>query len=513
MSPSLVKHLFAHSSGSTSHSLPHSPVTRVIDEVDGEPSWLEVVSGPSSTLGNMTDREAYENDRRTAPRSRWNLNTWLDRLRLHSRDDPAVDLEDEANGQISPSTSLIDEIPISKGDRISVVDGSAMGPTGLGKTTFIDRAVGNPDAGYGSTSFTKDVRPVRYPHPDGVRSIILVDTPGCNDSMADFQVLGEIALSLTAMQVAYLALKFSILTLSSYDKNIELNGFLYFLPISVDIILETVSRNYNIFKEMCGKDYFKNVIFVTTMWDEVSEEVGSERKQDLRSDFWREMINLGSTSHRFQGTTESAWKIINFLSDSRTAERRRLQIQREMVDDHLPLQLTAAGGAIINRLLVLCGTEFGLSSSGDCGAEGYWSSLAQIRDAITVCLVIALSIQPMTGTHHVFFQVVEIATLLINMLVEHVKQAKQTRISADIKTAIGEFEKEMKGVQDIVRDPAQRTPEARRVLRSTDVRIISSCASSMRGVCDALRSTSSINHDISSINDGFEALKRGIGYC
>ncbi|KAI5985494.1 hypothetical protein EDD15DRAFT_2532748, partial [Pisolithus albus] len=155
--------------------------------------------------------------------------------------------------------------------------------------------------------------------------------------MADFQVLGKIALWLTAI----------------YDKNIELNGILYFHPISDEIILETVSRNYNIFKEMCGKDYFKNVIFVTTMWDEVSEELGSEREQDLRSDFWREMINLGSTSHRFEGTTESAWKIINFLSVSRTVDRRPLQIQREMVDDHLPLQLTAAGGAIINRLLVL----------------------------------------------------------------------------------------------------------------------------------------------------------------
>ncbi|KAI6033497.1 hypothetical protein PISMIDRAFT_687396 [Pisolithus microcarpus 441] len=83
--------------------------------------------------------------------------------------------------------------------------------------------------------------------------------------MMDFQVLGEIALWLTAI----------------YDKNIELNGVLYFHPISDDIIIETVSRNYNIFKEMCGKDYFKNVIFVTTMWDEVSEEVGSEREQDL----------------------------------------------------------------------------------------------------------------------------------------------------------------------------------------------------------------------------------------
>ncbi|KAI5985500.1 hypothetical protein EDD15DRAFT_1633323 [Pisolithus albus] len=176
------------------------------------------------------------------------------------------------------------------------------------------------------------------------------------------------------------------------------------------------------------------------------------------------------------------------------------------------------------------GTEiFTLSSSGNCSVEGYGSPLARviralrattgarellhrhyIKDAITVCLVTALSIDPITGTHHAFFQVVEIATLLINMVVEHVKEAKRTRISADIETTIGEFEKEMKGVQDIVRDPAQRTPEARRVLRSTDVLIISACASSMRAVCDALRSTSSINHDFGSMDDGFEALKRGL---
>ncbi|KAI5993994.1 hypothetical protein EDD15DRAFT_2547969 [Pisolithus albus] len=362
-----------------------------------------------------------------------------------------------------------------------------MGPTGSGKTTFIDRAVGSPDAGYGSTPFTKEVHPVRCPHPDGVRSIVLVDTPGCNDSMTDFEVLGEIALWLTAMQVAY-----------CYDKNIELNGILYFHPISDEIILETVSRNYNIFKELCGKDYSKNVIFVTTMWDNVSEEVGSEREQDLRSDFWREMINLGSTTHRFEGTTESAWKIINSLSVSRTAERCPLQIQREMVDDYLPLQQTAAGRAIINRLFFLSsglkqskkgtkrtrsrakhptritvtltdnpianlptGTELlRVSSSGNCSVEGYRSALAHIiralraatggpelvhlhyiRDAVGVCLDIALSIVPMTGTHHVFCQVLEIAALLINAIVEHVKQLKQSRISADIKTAIGEFAK------------------------------------------------------------------------
>ncbi|KAI5985486.1 hypothetical protein EDD15DRAFT_2582453 [Pisolithus albus] len=354
-----------------------------------------------------------------------------------------------------------------------------MGPTGSGKTTFIDHAIGSPDAGHGSTSYTKEVRTVRHPHSDGVRSIVLVDTPGCNNSfMTDFQVLAEIAWWLR----------------SSYKKNIKLHGILYFHPISDHIIRETVSRNYTIFKALCGKDYCKNVIFVTTMWDQVSAETGSERERDLQSDFWRAMINLGSTTRRFKGTMESAWNIINSLSVPQAAERCPLQIQREMVEDYLPLQLTTAGRAITDRILSLvsdlkhlrkgpkrssrttrititltddptatqsAGTGiFNLSNPENCSVEGYQSALAHviralraatggpelvhlnyIRDAIGVCLDIALSIVPMTGTHHAFFQTVEIATLLINVIVEYVKQVTQERISADITTAISEFAK------------------------------------------------------------------------
>ncbi|KAI6033583.1 hypothetical protein PISMIDRAFT_632549 [Pisolithus microcarpus 441] len=160
------------------------------------------------------------------------------------------------------------------------------------------------------------------------------------------------------------------------------------------------------------------------------------------------MISLGSTTHRFEGTTESAWKIINSLSVGQTAERRPLQIQREMVDEYLPLDCTAGGKTIINRLLSMAshlkrlnkgskrtsprvtrvtitlrlnddptatrstGTGIiGLSSSGNCSVEAYRSALAHvtralrtatgvpellhmhhIKDAISVCLDIALSI-------------------------------------------------------------------------------------------------------------------------
>ncbi|KAI6116875.1 P-loop containing nucleoside triphosphate hydrolase protein, partial [Pisolithus thermaeus] len=171
-----------------------------------------------------------------------------------------------------------------------------MGPTASGKTTFIDYAAGRSDVDRGSTSCTTEVLPVRYPHSDGVRNIVLVDTPGCNNGfMTDFQLLGIIAEWLNSMQ------------------NIKLNGILYFHRISDYRMRDASSRSYKMLRDLCGNDNCKNVIFVTTMWDKVSEEVGSEREQELRAVSWGTMVNLGSTTHRFEGTAESAWKIIDSL--------------------------------------------------------------------------------------------------------------------------------------------------------------------------------------------------------
>ncbi|KAI5991864.1 hypothetical protein EDD15DRAFT_1062007 [Pisolithus albus] len=96
---------------------------------------------------------------------------------------------------------------------------------------------------------------------------------------------------------------------------------LYFRPTSDYEIRERMSRNYNVFKELRGKDNLTNVVFVTAMWDGVSEEVGSEGERDLQS----AMISMGSTIQRFERTTESAWRIINSLPASRMAECRPLR--------------------------------------------------------------------------------------------------------------------------------------------------------------------------------------------
>ncbi|KAI6006743.1 hypothetical protein EDC04DRAFT_3073760, partial [Pisolithus marmoratus] len=167
-----------------------------------------------------------------------------------------------------------------------------------------------------------------------------------------------------------------------------------------------------------------------------------------------------------------------------------------------------------------------LTSLGICSAEGYWGALDQVipalraalgvaelvripylKDAIAPSLSVALSIRTMTGTHHALFQVLETATLLINVVAEH---AKQTKLLADMRAAIKDFAKHMSDVQGIAQTVTRRQPEARHVLQTIDASVISACANSMRLVCDVLRSTPSVKPGLSSVYDSFGALMRGL---
>ena len=104
------------------------------------------------------------------------------------------------------------------------------------------------------------------------------------------------------------------------------------------------------FQELCGRDNFQNVVLVTTMWNEVSQDEGQRREEELHNDFWHLMIRLGSATHRFDLTEESAWDIINCISVSPPDERRPLQIQREMVDENKPIYKTSAGKTMLERI-------------------------------------------------------------------------------------------------------------------------------------------------------------------
>ncbi|KAI5995161.1 P-loop containing nucleoside triphosphate hydrolase protein [Pisolithus albus] len=270
-----------------------------------------------------------------------------------------------------------------------------MGPTGAGKSTFIDRAVGRPDinAGHDLTSCTKEVRATRYPHTDGARNVVLVDTPGFNDTfMTDVQVLRRITDWLN----------------STYERNVNLTGVLYLHRISDNRVGGASLRNYKMFKELCVKDSFKNVILVTTMWDIVTEEVGSEREQELRAGSWKVMIALGSTTHRFEGTTESAWRIINSLSVPPLASLRPLQFRWEMgifrrfgggrrnPTPQLSSGPLSRSSSSSSTLTLADYSGVGWSStniSGTCSVEGYQKVLGQVTITLLASLGAAGSVR------------------------------------------------------------------------------------------------------------------------
>ncbi|KAL4079752.1 hypothetical protein J3A83DRAFT_4085643, partial [Scleroderma citrinum] len=188
--------------------------------------------------------------------------------------------------------------------------------------------------GHDLASCTMQIQSVRYPHPDGARNFVLVDTPGFNDTfISDFQILRIIAEWLQ----------------TTYKRKVFLSGLLYFHRISDNAMGGTALRDVTIFRQLCGDANSKNVVFVTTMWDEVLEDVSLQRENELLNHFWA-MTKLGSITCRFHNTEESAWEIINAISISPPEERRPLLIQQEVVDEHKPLHKTLAGKTALGSI-------------------------------------------------------------------------------------------------------------------------------------------------------------------
>jgi hypothetical protein len=111
-------------------------------------------------------------------------------------------------------------------------------------------------------------------------------------------------------------------------------------------------KNLRIFEGLCGENSFENVILTTTMWDNIDEETGEDRERELKSKYWRNMLDHGSTTGRFMRTRESAFNLIYPLIDAAN-KRNSVLLQRELVDIGKKLSLTSAGQALLSEMEVL----------------------------------------------------------------------------------------------------------------------------------------------------------------
>jgi len=203
-----------------------------------------------------------------------------------------------------------------------------MGPTGVGKSTFINTAVGRTvmTVGHDLQSCTDKMQHTIISHPsDPTRRIIFVDTPGFDDTFVDDAEI----LKLIAVWLAH-----------SYSEGIKLAGIIYLHEISQARMLGTSRKNLTMFKKLCGDRALKNVILATTKWDDIAPGVGEPREQQLSNKYWKEMVSQGSKIKRFTHTRESAWAIVDPIVNK---DPISVLIQQELVDLQKLLPQSEAG--------------------------------------------------------------------------------------------------------------------------------------------------------------------------
>ncbi|OCH86127.1 hypothetical protein OBBRIDRAFT_807012 [Obba rivulosa] len=227
---------------------------------------------------------------------------------------------------------------------------AVMGATGSGKSTFVNLvSSANLGVNDGLRSCTAEVQTSGRFSFLG-RQVALIDTPGFDDTTrSDTDILKAIADYLCNAWVGNVSAWVALAVLTNlacrYQNQKKLSGIIYMHRIS-DFRMGGISRrNFNMFRKLCGDGTLKNVLIVTNMWGEVSEEVGAAREKELVTDdvLFKPVLEKGARMFRHDRTLASAHHILaNLVSNTPVI----LQIQEEVVNQRKTLEQTAAAAEL-----------------------------------------------------------------------------------------------------------------------------------------------------------------------
>ncbi|OBZ66121.1 hypothetical protein A0H81_13751 [Grifola frondosa] len=209
-----------------------------------------------------------------------------------------------------------------------------MGPTGSGKTTFINLiSKSNLEVGNGLESCTDEVGFATECEIFG-KKVQLIDTPGFDDTeKTQADILQEIAGYLKA----------------SYEDGRLLTGIVYMHRISDRRMGGIARESFRLFRKTCGDRTMKNVVIATNMWGDVTQQQGEDRERELATKglFFKDALDHGARMLRHLNTIESAHAIIGELMGN-TPEV--LKMQHELVDEHKGVADTEAGRTLQSEL-------------------------------------------------------------------------------------------------------------------------------------------------------------------
>jgi hypothetical protein len=165
--------------------------------------------------------------------------------------------------------------------------------------------------------------------------ILLLDTPGFDDAnKPDIVLLEEF--------VEYLR-KIS-------RRGLRLSGIIYLHRINNNRMYGSAQKNLELLTKICGDKFLGHVHLCTTMWNHIDKGIGDSREEQLKSEFWKDLIDKGAMAERFDGSHESAIAIIDNLLRRASADNTTLGIQLESINEQKPLSETEAGRVMLEEL-------------------------------------------------------------------------------------------------------------------------------------------------------------------
>ncbi|KIJ29021.1 hypothetical protein M422DRAFT_80499, partial [Sphaerobolus stellatus SS14] len=177
---------------------------------------------------------------------------------------------------------------------------SVMGMNGTGKSSFIKLLTGNKDIKVGQSinPETMDIATYQFLQGDGLE-VTLVDTPGFDDTRpqkSDSRLLGEIIDFLLERQTKK-----------------SMNGLIYFHRISDVRFGNTATHNIRMFSRLCGPEAMRNVVILTTRWDETRHHVAVKAEAQLMNSHFKEFVDNGAQVLRHNNTVVSARGVVSSI--------------------------------------------------------------------------------------------------------------------------------------------------------------------------------------------------------
>ncbi len=156
----------------------------------------------------------------------------------------------------------------------------------------------------------------------------MIDTPGFDDSeVSDTEILTRIAFWMS----------------DSYDDNELLSGLIYLHPISDNRMSGGSKKNLRMFRKLCGDENLGNVMLGTTMWENTPEADGELREKQLKENYWKEMIDHGSTVARISRNSDDASRLVRRLLKQKKKDTILPKLQKEFGKERKTLGQTEVG--------------------------------------------------------------------------------------------------------------------------------------------------------------------------